>query len=304
MADASAATVSPEDQLAWEAGQRPRAAATAALGGALAIGGIVVAGLSTRDQPSALLLDSLRTLEKPGPIGTQPTAHIADFEYTTTHFGTLFASILMLVLGLVGIGLALGFLGRATRARREKLARFALPAPVVGAVVAGAGILIVFMAQRAFHQDVLDGARTVDSVRERPSAEGVGYAVELLGLFVLALGVVLVSLNAMRAGLLTRTMGVLGMFSGGAIVLFGPSQPLLPLWTIFLAPLMLGRWMGGVPPAWVTGKEEPWPTGAQMRQERMKARGQTMAEPDPEPVEERAARVHPSSKKRKRKRRG
>jgi hypothetical protein len=108
----------------------------------------------------------------------------------------------------------------------------------------------------------------------------------------------------MRAGLLTRTMGILGMFAGGAIVLFGPSQPLLPLWTAFLAPLFLGRWMGGQPPAWKSGKEEPWPTGAQVREERMRARGK-LAEPDPEVVEELVgAKPHPASKKRKRKRRG
>ena len=114
----------------------------------------------------------------------------------------------------------------------------------------------------------------------------------------------MISLNAMRAGLLTRVMGILGMFAaGGTVILYGPSQPLLPLWIAFLGPLFLGRWMGGQPPAWVTGEAEPWPTGAAMREERMRARGQ-LAEPDPEPVEEQAAgKPHPSSKKRKRKRR-
>ena len=116
----------------------------------------------------------------------------------------------------------------------------------------------------------------------------------------------------MRAGLLTRTMGILGMFAGGAVVLFGPSQPLLPLWTIFLGPLFLGRWMGGVPPAWETGQEEPWPSGAELREERMKlredrlrARGELRSRtPSPSRSARRpTAHPHPSSKKRKRKRR-
>jgi hypothetical protein len=297
------AEVSVEDQLAWEAHARPRAAALAASSGLLILGGLILAGLATKDQPSALLLDSLHNLEATGPIGDQTTVHVADFQYTSDHMGSVLASILMLAFGLVGIGLTMSFLGRVTRARRTQLPRFAVPAPAVGGLVAGIGIVTVFLAQQAWHDDILAGAQTVAAVRERPTGEGIGYAVELLGLFLFALGSVIISLNAMRAGLLTRTMGILGMFSGGAIILFGPSQPLLPLWTIFLAPLFLGRWIGGQPPAWRTGKAEPWPSAAQMREERMRARGR-LAEPDPIPVEDAASRTpHPSSKKRKRKRR-
>jgi hypothetical protein len=301
--------MSVEDQLAWEERQRPRFAAIALLSGVLLVGGLVVAGLANSDQPSALLLDSLRNLERPGPIGDAVTTHIADFEYTTENGGPVMASILMLALGLGGIGLTLSFLARCARARRPQTPRFAAPASVVGGAVAGLGVLIVYFSQQSFHSDILDAFRagsggTVDDVRDRPPAEGVGYTIELLGIFLFALGAILTNLNAMRAGLLTRTMGILGMFAGGAIVLFGPSQPLLPLWTAFLAPLFLGRWMGGQPPAWKSGKEEPWPTGAQVREERMRARGK-LAEPDPEVVEEQVGtKPHPASKKRKRKRRG
>ena len=293
------------EQLAWEERVRPRAAIIAGLSGMLVIGGLILAGVTTQDQPSALLLDSLRNLQAEGPIGDQTTTHVADFEFTSDNMGAILASILMLAFGLLGIGLTLSFLARVTRARRPQLARFALPAPALGGTIAAIGIVIVFLAQQGWHDDILDGARTVDAVRERPTAEGVGYTIELLGLFVFAMGAVLVCLNAMRAGLLTRTMGILGMFAGGAIVLFGPSQPLLPLWTVFLVPLFLGRWMGGQPPAWKTGREEPWPTAAQLREERLRAQGK-LAEPSPESVEERAAdrAPHPSSKKRKRKRRG
>jgi hypothetical protein len=294
--------MSVEEQLAWEERQRPRAAAIALASGLLTIGGLVVAGLATKDQPSALLLDSLRNLEKAGPIGDQTTTHVADFTYTTSHSTAVFLSILMLALGLTGIGLTLSFLARCARARRVQTPRFALPAAVVGGAVAGVGIIVVYLAQHQFHADIVHGVKTVDAVRDRPPGEGVGYTIELLGLFLFALGAIITNLNAMRAGLLTRTMGILGMFSGGAIVLFGPSQPLLPLWTAFLAPLFIGRWMGGQPPAWQTGKEEPWPSSAQLREERTRARGQ-LKEPAPEPVEERAAKVHPTSKKRKRKRR-
>lgn len=295
--------MSVEEQLAWEQQQRPRFAAIAMLAGLLLIGGLVVAGLATKDQPSALLLDSLRNLERPGPIGDQITTHVKDFQYTTDHSGPVMASILMLGFGLAGIGVTLSFLARCARARRPQTPRFAAPAAVTGGVVAGLGVIVVYFAQKGFHNDILAGNRTVDAVRNRPAGEGVGYTIELLGIFLFALGSIITNLNAMRAGLLTRTMGILGMFAGGAIVLFGPSQPLLPLWTAFLAPLFLGRWIGGQPPAWKTGQAEPWPSSQELRQERMRAQGK-LKEPDPEPVEARAgARPHPSSKKRKRKRR-
>jgi hypothetical protein len=294
--------MSVEDQLAWEERQRPRYAAIALLAGLLLIGGLVVAGLSNKDQPAALLLDSLRNLEKPGAIGDATTTHVADFQYTTTHGGAVLAGILMLGLGLFLIGLTLTFLARCTRARRAQTPRFVLPAPVVGGALAGLSVIIVYIAQRHFHNEILAGSRTVDAVRERPAAEGVGYTIQLLGIFLFAIGAIVTCLNAMRAGLLTRTMGILGMFAGGFVVLSGPSQPLLPLWTAFLAPLFLGRWIGGQPPAWKTGKEEPWPTAQQVRDQRQRAQGD-LAEPDPEPVERSAAKPHPSSKKRKRKRR-
>lgn len=277
-------------------------AAVALVSGLATIGGLVLAGLSSRDQPAALLLDSLRNLEKPGPIGEATTTHIADFAYTQDHGGGVLISILLLALGLGGIGFTISFLGRCTRGRRPQTPRFALPAPVLGGSLIGVGILGVYLAQHGFHADVLDGDRTVDAVRERPAAEGIFLVIELLGLFLFALGSLLVSLNAMRAGLLTRTMGILGMFTGGAIVLFGPTQPLLPLWTAFLAPLFLGRWMGGQPPAWASGKEEPWPTAQELRNERLREQGK-LPDPDPEPAEH-AAKPHPSSKKRKRKKRG
>lgn len=292
------------DQLAWEKQQRPRAAALAIASGLLTIGGLVLAGVATRDQPNALLLDSLRNLEKPGPIGGRPTVHVADFTYSSEHGGAIFLSIVLLALGLLGIGLTLSFLARCARARRPQLPRFAPPGVAVGGLIIGLGLVVVYLSQRSFHADVLNGARTVDAVRDRPKGEGVGLTMELLGLFLFAVSAVLINLNAMRAGLLTRTMGILGMFSGGAIVLFGPSQPLLPLWVAFLGPLFLGRWLGGQPPAWVTGNAEPWPSGAQMREQRRKGRGgASLAAPDPEPVEEGAGRLHPSSKKRKRKKR-
>jgi hypothetical protein len=94
-----------------------------------------------------------------------------------------------------------------------------------------------------------------------------------LGVLLSAMAVVLISLNAMRVGLLTRFLGFLGIFAG-VLVIF----PLVPIpivegfWLVALAFLFVGRWPNGVPPAWRSGRAEPWPSSQAMREERI-ARG-------------------------------
>ena len=157
--------------------------------------------------------------------------------------------------------------------------------------------------------DFLDGGRTVDDARNIGSS--VSVTAELLayvGQFLLAAGMLLVSLNAMRAGLLTRFLGILGVVSG---VLFVFPQ-LMPLpvvqafWLIALGLTLLGVGRAQLPPAWQTGKAEPWPSAQEAAARRREAEERRQAirpEPEPEPAPVPATRPHPSSKKRKRKRR-
>jgi hypothetical protein len=138
------------------------------------------------------------------------------------------------------------------------------------------------------------------------------------------------SLNAMRVGLLTRFMGVLGIIVGGLFIIpLGASLPIVQaFWLVAIGALFLGYWPPGVPPAWVTGEAQPWPSQQELREQRMarkdasatsakpslrKDASATSAKPSlrkqrPEPPEtpapEAPARpAHSSSKKRKRKRR-
>jgi hypothetical protein len=91
-------------------------------------------------------------------------------------------------------------------------------------------------------------------------------------------------------------MGVLGIICGVLVVVpIGSPLPVVQcFWLAALAALLAGRWPSGNPPAWSTGRAEPWPSQSRRR-----------AAPDapPEPVEEPAAAAagheHPASKKRK-----
>jgi hypothetical protein len=88
-----------------------------------------------------------------------------------------------------------------------------------------------------------------------------------------------------------------------------PAAALQIFWLFGLAYLFSGRWAGGDPPAWRTGKAEPWPTSAQLREQRTRASGagngraKTPPRPAPETVGAPTVRTRANTPKRKRKRR-
>jgi hypothetical protein len=116
------------------------------------------------------------------------------------------------------------------------------------------------------------------------------------GLLTMIVGMVYISLQALRVGLLTRFFGTLGMALGAALIL-PPLAGLLLLaimiWFAYLGMLILGRARGGVPPAWATGESIPWPKP-----------GEEEPPAGPKaPVEGTASEVSDPQEKRKRKRR-
>ena len=79
----------------------------------------------------------------------------------------------------------------------------------------------------------------------------------VLGLIVL---MVYLPLQALRAGLLTRFLGSIGIALGASMILILPVAVLAMLaWTAFLGLLFVGRVPGGRPPAWDAGEALPWP---------------------------------------------
>ncbi len=74
----------------------------------------------------------------------------------------------------------------------------------------------------------------------------------------LAFALLYTCLWAMRAGLLTRFWGSLGMALGVAALLLLVQFTMI--WFIYFGLLLLGRLPGGRPPAWAAGEAVPWPT--------------------------------------------
>ena len=88
--------------------------------------------------------------------------------------------------------------------------------------------------------------QAVDDVTDSGLLRGV-QILNLPGTLCLAFGLVLLALNAMRVGLLTRFMGVLGIICGAALVLL-PQNPVVVFWLLALGVLFARRWPQGMPP--------------------------------------------------------
>jgi hypothetical protein len=78
----------------------------------------------------------------------------------------------------------------------------------------------------------------------------------LLGFVVM---MVYVPLQSMRAGLLTRMVGSLGIALGAATLILPYAMLGVLLWVGYLGLLFVGRVPGGRPPAWEAGEAIPWP---------------------------------------------
>lgn len=294
-----------DEQLAWEAQHRIKSGIAAIFAGLLSLGGGVYSGLILSDVPRTTVFEGLDSAARSGPIGTQPSLRVPFYQWYDDHIGELVLGAGITALGALLLGAALTFLAYATAARRAEFPRAALYIAIVGAVLLAVAAMARVAGTNAFVDDLLATSRTVDAIDDVEPATllTVGQLIEVVGRFTLGAAFVLISLNAMRSGLLTRFMGVLGIIAGVLLALpvFGGPLPVVQsVWLFALGLLFVGRWPGGTPPAWVTGKAEPWPTGAEMRQART---GASPAAPDPEPEAPATSAPHPASKKKRKKRR-
>ena len=296
--------MSHDEQLAWEARAGKPAAAAAFAAAVLGFAGWLL----------------YQTVIADAEDGTD--GFLAALDENATAFmaagGLQVASLLLLVPALL-------YLFRAIRYRRPELKQTAAVLAVLGAV----GFAITTVIQQLALLDVArdffpfdipddlsgltgdDYAEAVDP--EKAAEERVRDKVTpaLLGLgqgatFALAFAVVMIAVNAMRVGLLSRFMGVLGVGMGVMFVIPFGVQPILQLfWLAAVGAIFLDRWPGGRGPAWQTGEPIPWPGSGEQREEieRRRAEREGAEAPEPEPEPEPAPQTTRTSRKRKKKRR-
>jgi len=217
------------------------------------------------------------------------------------------AADLLVIAGLNGLAvLAMGgvlvYLFYATKARRPELQRAALILAIAGPVL----YMMVLITLNIVRLDVagdfaaLPGPEQTDRAAKRLEDASILSDVGLVGLapsLAFGFSFVMIGLGAMRAGLLSRFMGILGIIVGVLYVLplLGGGPPIVTIfWTAALAVLFLDRWPGGRGPAWAAGEAIPWPSAM----DQAKAREEAQQRELPEPEEPSAPK--PSRKKRRR----
>jgi hypothetical protein len=184
----------------------------------------------------------------------------AKLRYLDRHSGEILTSSIIQGVGMLLLAVVALHLYRATRARKPD-------EPVVVAVMGlyGPVALALVTVARAVALGVISGDFADRSTQSLDAADDAFHDPALLipqylgisAVLALAFWLVKGSLDAMRVGLLTRFMGVLGVALGPAFVL-GFGSLILPLWLIALAVLFWGYWPRGVPPAWESGEAVPW----------------------------------------------
>jgi hypothetical protein len=283
------------DRISHELRLRPRFAILAALGGVLLFAGAVVQAAGPQAKVTELTIQLLVFNRR---AGLEVLGAVVNG------------------LGLLALAGTLYFLFTAVRARRPEMSQATWITTVAGGILGAIGGIAygVVIVQKA-HDFATQGAQTypqANSLLKSGAIPALQYA-GLIGSLLLAIGFVLIALNAMRVGLLTRFLGYLGIAAAAASLLLIGSPPALLIeifWLLAVAYLLAGRWPNGDPPAWRTGEAVPWPSGAELRQQRERAagrtraaRGQAVSEPRREPVPAATSGTRTATPKRKRKRR-
>jgi hypothetical protein len=221
------------------------------------------------------------------------------------HKSAFLVSGILTGLGMLAFIAPLLYLYNATRFRRPEL-------PTVARILIFAGPILFaicsiwFQLRQAHAADqflagtVKTNKHAEDVLRDSTTAVA---GLSLAASVATGLATVLVSMNAMRAGLLSRFMGVLGVILGVLFVLPLIASPIIQLfWLLALGLLLIDKWPGGRGPAWETGEAEPWPVpqrrGVPAREEEVEPPAPE-AEPEPEAA---PSRPNPrTSRKRKKK---
>jgi hypothetical protein len=290
--------MSTEERLAYEARVRNRQVALAAAAGILLILGVAI----------QLGGPHVNVNEKTLGLITEHKRFTRDL-----------AGSIVTALSLVAVAATLHYLWGAAMAREPTLKPpFMGWVAVAGGVLEGIAVVVYVIAFGSAANDfVSHGSQTFPEANALLSRGSllIPQIANYLGLFLLAIALVMVSLNAMRVGLLTRFLGYLGIIGGVLTII-----PLVPIpiveayWLLALAYLLSGRWPSGVPPAWSSGKAEPWPprqsAGTGRRQPAARGARGARAKPAPTPAPEPVGAPSPArtngrstTQKRKRKRR-
>lgn len=213
------------------------------------------------------------------------------------------------------LAVVLAYLYRVTSHRHERLPAVALVLGVAGPILFGVAGVLLDISRVGLADDFLREMTSytpplfaeADAEELLDERDGLAVALGAGGTLGLAFSMVLLNLNAMRVGLLSRFLAVIGIITGALYVIpvFTGPAILQLFWLGSLAMLFLNRWPGGRGPAWESGEAVPWPSAAQRRGLAAPGGegGASDADgPEPGPGPDDPERPRPKKRKRKRRR--
>jgi hypothetical protein len=251
-----------ERQLETEGAQRQRVALFAILAGVLYLAGqsISIVGLSS-NQPSTGLLQGL-TPALHGLKAAVVDPRAIDERYLDHHAVEAILGSLISAVGLVLMVWPFRYLRAAEVARGGRPSKVTLVlASAAPPVLAAASLALQVSTAIGAHKFITHAVQNTAAYNAATGGlfRGILQLLLALGYIGVAAGIVLVALRAMRVGLLTRAIGILGIAAGAFFLI--PIVPLpLILFLYLIGVGMLLLEVGGMvrPPAWATGEAIPW----------------------------------------------
>jgi hypothetical protein len=246
--------VTESQQLAYESRVRPRQAIVAGAAGVLLVGSAAIQLAGPHAKVAELTLGLL----------------IEHKRFALDLVGAVVQGI-----GWAAVAWTLTFLLRTAQARESTVPPYIRYLALVGAPLAAVGIVGYIAAYGAqANHFISHGSQTYPQANHLTSAPLLAafQIMDYAGELVLAVAFVLVSMQAMRVGLLTRFMGYLGIIAGILVLFVITPVPIVQAyWLVALGVLFAGRWPTGTPPAWQTGRAERWPSSQELREQRMRS---------------------------------
>jgi len=262
------------EQVARESQRRSRLAVPAFAGGILYLLSGVIVTSTLSGAPSVGVLQGLAPALA-GEANPAVSPRASEVKFISHHAFPLIAGSLLAAVAIVALTLILLTLLDAVRFRRPETWPAARPLVLAGGIALAAvsvGHQVVSAVEThnfAVGHDFTSHA--VDNALTKGTANVLAQYLDLLAGLSLAIGMIAVMVNALRVGLLTRWMGILGIFT--AVLIFlplgGATLEVVPsFWLVATGILFAGRWPNGDPPAWAAGEARPWPSQAEMRAKR------------------------------------
>jgi hypothetical protein len=270
-------------QVAGEAERRARLSVPAFAGGVLyLLSGIVITS-TLSGAPTVGLLQGLAPALS-GVANPTVSPRAAEVRFIGHHALTLIAGSVLASIAIGALTLILLLLLDAVRFRRPEVWSAARPLVLFG----GTALVLVSIGHQVASSIEAHNFTTghdfsnhaVDQALTKGTTNTIVDYLDLLSGLALAAGMIATMVSAMRVGLLTRWMGIVGIFAGVLIFLpiGGATLEVVPaFWLVAMGLLCAERWPNGDPPAWTSGEARPWPTRAALREANQATAGKVLA---------------------------